>query len=304
MTRSPFKWIGGKSRLRKQIIDLLPIHSCYVEVFGGAGWVLLGKPPSSVEIFNDIDQELISFFRVVKERPHELIESFKWDLVSRSEFERLAQLDTTTMTEFERAHRFYYLIMAAWGGELNYPRLQTAIHDAGHGNRLIGALKHLEERLLPVHQRLSTVIIECLDWRTCINRYDREGVVMYLDPPYPDNGCNYAHNMRSWDEHLELATRLRSTKCMWIYSSYDIPELHKLFAGYHIVPVQSASGMRKQKHTMDRVINEEILVLNYDPTIAVGAAGVKDGAYGRKNPQRKQPKLLTIFDTEVDNTSS
>lgn len=62
MLNSPFKWVGGKSRLRKQIISLLPKHTCYVEPFSGAAWVLFGKPPSDVEVLNDIDQEVITFF--------------------------------------------------------------------------------------------------------------------------------------------------------------------------------------------------------------------------------------------------
>ena len=74
---SPFKWVGGKSRLRKQIIPLLPKHTCYVELFSGAAWVLFGKPPSDVEVLNDLDQELVTFFRVVKEKPEELIQEFK-----------------------------------------------------------------------------------------------------------------------------------------------------------------------------------------------------------------------------------
>lgn len=136
MLNSPIKWVGGKSRLRKQIIDLLPPHTCYVEPFAGASWVLFGKPPSNVEVLNDIDQDLINFFRVVKNNPEQLIASFEWELVSRAEFERLAQLDTTQLTDIQRAHRFYYLIMAGWGGELDYPRFQTSINDGGHGNRL------------------------------------------------------------------------------------------------------------------------------------------------------------------------
>ncbi len=76
MLNSPFKWVGGKSRLRKQIISLLPAHSCYVEPFAGAAWVLFGKPPSDVEVLNDLDQEIVTFFRVVKEKPEQLIESF------------------------------------------------------------------------------------------------------------------------------------------------------------------------------------------------------------------------------------
>jgi DNA adenine methylase len=262
---SPFRWVGGKSRLRKQIIDLLPEHTCYLELFSGAAWVLFGKQPSQVEIINDIDQDLINFFRVVKSRPEELVASFEWELVSRAEFERLRDASPTSMTDIERAHRFYYLIMAGWGGELNYPRFQTSVTDGGGGNRLVGALRTLRSRLEPVHQRLSSVLIECLDWRACLDRYDRAGVVAYVDPPYPENGCNYAHNMRDWTEHQELAERLRRTKCKWIYSSYDRPEVRAMFEGCHVIEVRSSSGMSEKKGGITRVPNQEVLILNYAP---------------------------------------
>src|SRR5262245_23091363 len=77
---------------------------------------------SDVEILNDIDQELINFFRIIRDRPEDFIESFDLELVSRAEFDRLAALDPGQIDDIERAHRFYYLIMAGWGGELNYPR--------------------------------------------------------------------------------------------------------------------------------------------------------------------------------------
>lgn len=263
LINSPFKWVGGKSRLRKQIVALLPPHTCYVEPFSGAAWVLFAKPPSDVEVLNDIDQELTNFFRVVKDKPNELIASFQWELVSRAEFDRLAQLEPSKLTDVQRAHRFYYIIMAGWGGELDYPRFQTSITDGGHGNRLIGALEHLEKRIKPVHDRLRTVIIENLDWKECIKRYDNINTVMYLDPPYPDNNCNYAHNMRSLQEHLTIAEYLKSTKCKWILSSYDVPELHKLYDGYTIISTQSFSGMRTKKNDHRRVLNKEALILNF-----------------------------------------
>jgi len=265
MLNSPFKWVGGKSRLRKPIIDLLPPHTCYVEPFAGAAWVLFGKPPSDVEILNDIDQELVTFFRVVKEKPEELIASFEWELVSRAEFNRLAKLAPAQLTDAQRAHRFYYLIMAGWGGELNYPRFQTSITDGGHGNRLIGALKTLRERLQPIHERLRTVIIENLDWRECLDRYDRTGTVMYIDPPYPGNGANYAHNMREWEAHHELAERLNRARCKWILSSYDIPEIREMFGKHFIISVQSASGMTVKKDDNSRVLNREVLITNFAP---------------------------------------
>lgn len=265
MLNSPFKWVGGKSRLRKYVIDLLPPHSCYVEPFAGAAWVLFGKQPSDVEIINDIDQNLVSFFRVGKEKPEELIASFEWELVARAEFDRLADLNLSVLTDIQRAHRFYYLIMAGWGGELNYPRFQTSVFGGGHGNRLIGALKTLRQRLEPVHDRLRTVIIENLDWRSCVDRYDREGVVMYVDPPYPGNKCNYAHNMRKWEDHYLLAERLAAARCKWILSSYDIPEIHAMFPEHYILAVQSASGMNVEKNGNTRVLNKEVLVTNFAP---------------------------------------
>lgn len=290
MLNSPFKWVGGKSRLRKPIIDLLPEHTCYVEPFAGAAWVLFGKPPSQVEVLNDIDHDLITFFRVLKSKPEELIASFEWELVSRAEFERLANLNSSELSDIERAHRFYYLIMAGWGGELNYPRFATSITDGGHGNRLIGALKALRERMVPIYERLRTVIIENLDWRECIEKYDRANAVIYLDPPYPENGCNYAHNMRSWEQHHELAERLSRTRCKWILSSYDIPDIRDLFHHFFIVSVHSASGMRVKKDNHSRVLNKEVLITNYEPSIKIG--------YGRIEHVQDQ-MALGLTDTSI-----
>lgn len=274
MIRSPFKWAGGKSRLRNKLIQMLPPHDCYVEVFGGAGWVLFGKQQSDVEIFNDIDGEVVNFFRVVKQRPEKLIESFEWELVSRAEFERLRDLSTEHLSDVQRAHRFYYLIMAAWGGELGTPRFQTSVTDGGHGNRLIGALKGLSDRIMPVHRRLQTVIIEQLTWQECIARYDRpyeeKGVVMYLDPPYPNNKVNYQHNMRELEEHEQLVDVLRNLKARFILTSYDLLEVRELFNDeiFHITTVEEyAAGMPTNGDERSR--NREIIVTNYKPEVPV-----------------------------------
>ncbi|MCB8992218.1 MAG: DNA adenine methylase [Ardenticatenaceae bacterium] len=267
MLNSPFKWVGGKSRLRKYIIPLIPDHTCYVEPFAGAAWVLFGKSPSQVEVINDIDQELITFFRVVKEKPEELIASFEWELVSRAEFTRLAQLDPTALTDVQRAHRFYYIIMAGWGGELNYPRFASSITDGGHGNRLFGALKTLRQRIMPIYERLKTVIIENLSWEECINRYDNPNTVLYVDPPYPANGVNYRHNMRSWEEHEKLALHLSQTQSKWLLSSYDKPQIRDLYKDYYVIPVQSYSGMATRKKNDKRVLNQEIVIMNFMPSI-------------------------------------
>lgn len=295
MLNSPIRWVGGKSRFRKFIIPLIPAHTCYVEPFAGGAWVLFGKPPSPVEVLNDIDQELINFFRVLKQKPEELIASFEWELVSRAEFTRLANSDPTTLQDVDRAHRFYYLIMAGWGGELDYPRFQTSISDGGHGNRLIGALKHLRQRLDPVYERLKTVIIENLSWEDCLDRYDEARTVMYIDPPYPQNGCNYKYNMQDWEDHRRLANRLAQTKCKWILSSYDIAEMHSLYDGYNIIPVQTISGMNQKKNGSERVVNREVLITNFN-------IDTQDIVVPEKSYALVQPTLLPLG--EVDETET
>jgi DNA adenine methylase len=292
MINSPFKWVGGKSRLRKAIIPLIPEHQCYVEPFGGAAWVLFGKSPSPIEVLNDIDEELINFFRVVKHLPEELITSFELELVSRGEFRRLADTDPQALSEVERAHRFYYLIMAGWGGEARYPRFQTSTSDGGHGNRLIGALKTLRKRIEPVHNRLRTVIIENLDWNECIDRYDRPTSFLYLDPPYPRNGANYKHNIRLAAEHSAIAERLSKVQSKWMLSSYDTDEVRANFRQYKIVPIQSSSGMRASEaeiraNGIKRTVNREILILNYDQPLVDGTLPTRSS-----EPSDNQSKMF------------
>jgi DNA adenine methylase len=263
--RSPIKWVGGKSKIRMQIIEMLPpagMYTCYVEVFGGAGWVLFGKQPSSVEILNDIDGELVNFYGVLKNNIHQLIQKlFNYPLVSRKDFTKLVATDPIRLNQIERAYRFFYILMASWGGEFDKPRFQTSIIDRGKGNRLFGALKTLRQRLYPVHERLSEVIIENLDWRKCIDRYDDPRTVMYLDPPYPQNNCNYSFNMTSFAEHEELVDRLSRMNSKWILTSYDKIEIRKLFSQFHIFPIKFSSGMDGKNGRR----NQEIIVTNYDP---------------------------------------
>lgn len=262
--KSPIRWVGGKYRLRKKITNMLPdqdSYTCYVEVFGGAGWVLFEKEPSPVEIFNDIDNELINFFIVLKDRRSELIHKIQeFPIVSRSFFDQLNRQDPIALNNIDRAYRFYYLLMAGWGGEWENPRFQTSIADFGKGNRMFGALRNLRSRLTQASERISEVIIENLDWRECIERYDDNRTVMFLDPPYPGNSCNYFHNMLNAEEHRDLANRLFKANCHWILTSYDRDDIRSLYSDYNISPVSFASGMDGENGRK----NNEIIITNYE----------------------------------------
>ena len=157
-------------------------------------------------------------------------------LVSRAEFNRLASLDPQRLIDIQRAHRFYYLIMAGWGGEADIPAFKQVSEMEGTQSTCRSS-ENLRNRLSPVHERLRTVLIENMDWRECVERYDSPTTVMYLDPPYLGNGVNYKFNMRDERDHRSIADYLRSTKGLWILSSYDTQEVRDLFDGYAITPI-------------------------------------------------------------------
>lgn len=294
IVNSPIKWAGGKSRFRKRIVSLLPEHTCYAEPFCGAAWVLFAKPPSEVEVINDINSELTTFFKVLKNQPDQFIDSFEFELVSREQFNKYAEMNEdqiSSLSDVERAHRFFYLIMAAWGGELNYPRMQVSVTDGGHGNRLFGAIEHIKQRIMPVYQRLKTVIIENQDWTKIFSIYDSPTTFFYVDPPYPQNGVNYLHNMRSWNDHKRLAGVLASTQGKWLLSSYDNEEVRNLYTDFNIIPVQAASGMKVKKGSKERVINKEVFILNYE---AILNYETENDVYADTEKLNNKPKAPTL----------
>jgi DNA adenine methylase len=107
---SILNYMGGKSLLTKKIIPLIPQHQCYCEVFSGAAWLLFRKEESEVEIINDINSDLVTLYRVIKNHLEEFIRYLKWILVARDEFTRFKTENPDALTDIQRAVRFYYLL--------------------------------------------------------------------------------------------------------------------------------------------------------------------------------------------------
>ena len=119
---SPLAWLGGKRILRKQIIALIPgDHTCYAEVFAGGSWVLFGKQRSKVEVLNDKDGELINFYRIAKKHPDEFSRKAKELVISRRLFEIMKGETLNSLTDIERAVRFYYLLKLGFGARMKKP---------------------------------------------------------------------------------------------------------------------------------------------------------------------------------------
>lgn len=188
--KSPLAWVGGKSKLTSTIIPLIPKHSCYVEVFAGAAWVLFRKEPSKVEVINDINGDLITLYRVIQNHLEEFVRYYKWSLISREEFDRLQRVDESTLTDIQRAARFYYLVKNAFGAKIVGQCFGVASSSKPRLNLL-----RLEEDLSEAHLRLSRVTIENLPYDQLIKRYDGKDVFFYIDPPYWDCENDYGKGL-------------------------------------------------------------------------------------------------------------
>lgn len=227
-SRSPLAgWMGGKCQLSHRIVEMLPAHTCYCEPFAGAAWVLFRKPESRVEVINDINRELVTFYRVVQHHLEEFVRYFKWVLVSRDEFERLKRVEPDTLTDIQRAARFYYIQQSCFGGRLTGPTFGYAAVRAPKLNLL-----RIEEQLSAAHLRLARTYVECLPYHEVIKRYDKPETVFYIDPPYWDCEGYYGKGIFSREDFAVLAGLLAGIKGKFILSLNDTPGVRETFAGF------------------------------------------------------------------------
>jgi len=246
-------WIGGKRRLAKHILPLFPAHTCYVEPFCGAAALYFLKTPSRIEVINDINGELVNLYRVVKHHLEEFVRQFKWALVSRQIYKWLQDTPEETLTDIQRAARFYYLQKQAFGGKVAEHTFGTSTTSAPRFNLL-----RIEEELSMAHLRLSRTLIEHLDWHQCIERYDRPHTLFYCDPPYwGTEGYGVEFGLENYDHMAELA---RSTKGKMIISVNDIPEMRQAFNGLNIQTVDISYNLKVTGKATPR---KELVICNF-----------------------------------------
>lgn len=230
-------WIGGKRRLAKHILPLFPAHTCYVEPFCGAAALYFLKTPSKTEVINDINGELVNLYRVVKHHLEEFARQFKWALVSRQIYKWLQDTPEETLTDIQRAARFYYLQKQAFGGKVADHSFGTSTTSAPRFNLL-----RIEEELSMAHLRLSRTLIEHLDWHQCIERYDRPHTLFYCDPPYwGTEGYGVEFGLENYDHMADLARRIKGKM---IISVNDIPEMRQVFNGLNMQSVDISYNLK------------------------------------------------------------
>ncbi len=251
--QSPIPYIGGKSKLAETIIKMIPEHRAYCEVFAGAAWVFFRKEPSKYETINDLDSDLVVFYRVLQHHLEEFLKQFKWLLSSREWFEDFKRQQTAGgLTDIQRAARYYYLQRHSFAGRVRSRTFGTDQLRLPRINFL-----RIEEELSDVHLRLARVTIENLPWQDFLKRYSKPQTFFYLDPPY-HKAPYYEHNLELSD-YQEMAEILSRLKAKFILSINDLPEIRKTFKQFKIKPIKLKYSVSRKESTEGK----ELLVSNY-----------------------------------------
>jgi len=248
----PLSYVGGKRALAKRIVDILPPHTTYVEAFAGGAQVFFRKPPSKVEVLNDLDGEIVNIFRVCQVHHEELQRYMRFALVSRKYFDLLRATDSATLTDVQRAARYLYLLKNSFASLIRHPTFHWHVVQPPGFNP-----ERLPELIEKTHKRLERVQIDCLPYERVLRNYDRPSTLFFLDPPYYGRKL-YRYNFEEAD-FIKLATRLKGIKGKFILTLNDVPEVRSLFRRFHIHGVELPYTAQKRAGRRYR----EVIITNF-----------------------------------------
>jgi DNA adenine methylase len=243
--RPPFPYYGGKTTLAERIASTLPQHSHYVEPFAGSLAVLLAKKRSDMETVNDLDGHLMTFWRVLRDRPDDLARVCS--LTPHSRAEHQASYDLDVAHDLERARRVWVRLTQGRTGTVRRTGWRYYQKPAGSSVSMPGYLAGYVDRIHDCAARLAGVSMECRDALELIAAYGQHpDVLIYADPPYLAStrgwGNNYAHELRTDDEHQALAEALTSCRAAVVLSGYPSPLYEDLYAGWDRVEMKAWTG--------------------------------------------------------------
>lgn len=261
-----FGWYGGKFSHLDWLLPLLPECSHYCEPFAGSAAILLNRRPSPVETYNDVDGEVVNFFKVLREEKARLIEAIGLTPFSREEFAKACQLDPL-LPAFERARRFYVRARQVRTGlaqTASVGRWANCINTSRNGmsgviSRWLGGV----EDLAFIAERLLRVQIENRPAIDVIRLYDSKDTLFYCDPPYVHDTRgdtkSYSYEMTN-DEHRQLAQTLNSVNGSVAISNYQCDLMDELYPTprwkKHLSPLKTIHSTKDKR--------QEVLWVNYD----------------------------------------
>lgn len=256
--KAPFGWSGGKSRTVEWIVSHLPHSESFVDVFGGSGIVMLNKPPTGNDVFNDINSGVVAVYRCLRDvrKRDALIEWIENTIHSYEDWVTCKETWQDTNDDVERAARWLYMVSYSFANQ------GRAYGFTRRANRFSGKLLGKIAAFGPIHARFKEVNVENASWEKLLDRYDHSGTVFYLDPPYPDSDMQacYGKNVMPWEQHKVMLQRVQSLKGTVVLSGYE----NKLYDSYawnerHTKP--SMVSVCKTEH--GRVSAEEVIWIKH-----------------------------------------
>jgi DNA adenine methylase len=243
--RPPITYFGGKILLAERIVATFPAHGHYVEPFCGSLSVLLAKAPSPHETVNDLDGDLMTFWRVLRDQPAELERACALTPHSRAE-QAASYGQVDGVGDLERARRVWVQLTQGRAGV----RTKTGWrHYQDPSNSTVGFPGYLSgyvSRIAPAAERLRAVSLECRPALDVIADYGRhEGVLLYVDPPYlgtTRSSGSYVVEMTDEQQHRDLADALRGCKASVVLSGYHSPLYDDLFDGWERIEFDTSTG--------------------------------------------------------------
>ncbi|MBI5770830.1 MAG: DNA adenine methylase [Verrucomicrobia bacterium] len=246
-------WPGGKGKLLKHLLPHVPEHTQYCEVFGGGLALLLAKPRSDIEVVNDINGDLVQFYRCCKYHLDALLDELDLVLNSRRDFEDYGA--QPGLTDIQRASRWFIrnrLSFAGMGAHFAISRKQPL---GSRAQRLL-AIRSL-------NRRLDRTTIEQRPWPYILDAYDSTETFFFFDPPYLDSGgAAYA----GWSEH-ELArfcARVAKLRGQWLFTFQDCQQVRDLMAGHQIRGIVRANGIGNNNGRTGRKYREVLITSERD----------------------------------------
>jgi DNA adenine methylase len=252
-----FPFPGGKARLASWVIDHLPSHECYVELFGGAGSVLINKPDAEVEVYNDKDGDLVHFFEVLRDDPEGLVEWLDAVPYSRELHEEWVDAfykGYRPTDKYARAGRFFFLRYSQWGACYDSPGGFGTSKVQNQAQTFANKVAKLES----FADELSGTVIEHLDWETAVEKYDQPETVFYADPPYVGVEDYYPQDDVV---HEGLLERLQDIEGEAVISYSDLPPGAE---DYWVVGKDSSFVMNAGQSGQAKDCREHLL-LTFDP---------------------------------------
>lgn len=243
--KPPFIYYGGKTTLADRIAAALPEHDHYVEPFAGSLAVLLAKQPSRLETVNDLDQDLMTFWRVLREQPDELARLAFLTPHARAEHVACREISAAA-TDMERARRVWVLLSQGRMGTLRTSGWRFYLDPAGTTTPVPGYLQGYVERIPPAAWRLRHVSLECRPALEVITEYgSKSGSCIYVDPPYLRStraSVGYRHEMDGEKDHRELAEALHACAGAVVLSGYHSPLYDDLYRDWDVLTFASRTG--------------------------------------------------------------